>query len=153
MCTSAPFPYWHGITSPDDYCITELGKKYGINGRNPLLPWCARLQAVTGHFPSHHAVSQQPFWTSSSCRPLCISHHRQLHSPAQLFTPRFTPTHARKLVSQKWSIQWKSCSDQIHTSQHWVSSLRLQLWSVALPFTSKAELFISCKAWISDICN
>lgn len=103
MCMSAPLLYWHGISSPDYYFITELGKKYGINRRNPLLPWCARSQAVTGHFPSHHAVSQQPSWTGSSCRPLCIPHHRKLHSPTQLL-PRFTPTHARKLVSKKRSI-------------------------------------------------
>jgi len=96
---SASFPYWHGISPPGYYFITELGKKHRINRKKPIAMVCSLLQAVTEHFPSQHSVSQQAFPGQLPRQALLHPHHGLLRPPQLL--PRLTPTYARKSVSKK----------------------------------------------------
>lgn len=62
---SAALPYWHGISAPDYYFITELGKKYWIDGRNTVSPWYAVCYKLSPNTFQVSALSHnKPCWTS-----------------------------------------------------------------------------------------
>lgn len=155
---SASFPYWHGISPPDYYFITKLGKKYWINGRNTISPWCAFCYKLSlEHFPSQLSVSQHAFLDqlppAGSSASLTIGYcvHQQNYS-LDLHLPMLENWSQKSRVSSERAAVTKFAQVSADSPASGCSSALLHCLSLSkLNYLSTVKHLPYCIQWISCI--